>query len=163
MCLSISLSILVGIKWSLVPDPFLRAVVFHGLWFQVLSQAVGSCGQAGDLSCNDIYMSFVYIYNKVQVMALLSGAYDCSMQKFLYIHHETPECSMEVRCRTEKGIPYGSNATLCLVKWKEYIKKFRLFLFFTITSILYITRKSSWSWNYSWTVTFYVLAEMRHC
>ena len=49
-------------------------------------------------------------------MAFLSGQQECSKQKILFVTQEGSDCSMEVRCQSEKGIPYSSNGTLCLVR-----------------------------------------------
>ena len=37
-------------------------------------------------------------------------------QKILFVYPETPDSSMEIRCQSQKGISYGSNDTLCLVR-----------------------------------------------
>ena len=55
-------------------------------------------------------------------MALLGGEYKCSKQNFLYVHYETPDCSMEIRCYKERGINCGNNATLCLVRYFDVEK-----------------------------------------
>ena len=51
-------------------------------------------------------------------MVFLSGRQDCRTQEILFVNHETPDCSMEIRCQSEKGIPYSSNDTMCLVRVK---------------------------------------------
>ena len=63
-------------------------------------------------------------------MAYLSGHQDCSQQKILFVNHETSDCSMEIRCQSLKGIPYSSNATLCLVKFdlNKNVRQFELIM-----------------------------------
>ena len=57
-----------------------------------------------------------FVFCQVNVIAFLSGRQDCSQQTILLVNRETSDCSMEIRCQSEKGIPYSSNATLCLVR-----------------------------------------------
>ena len=52
-------------------------------------------------------------------MALVSGQLDCWRQTFLFVHRETSGCSRNTRCQNDKGIPYGNNSTLCLVRFQE--------------------------------------------
>ena len=74
---------------------------------------VHSCKKA----MNRIYGSSLceFVFLQVQVLALLSGQHHCSRQTFLFVNQENGDCSKEVRCQRKKGIPYGRNATLCLV------------------------------------------------
>ena len=56
------------------------------------------------------------VFCQVNVMAFLSGRQECFQQKILFVNDETSDCLMEIRCQSEKGIPYSSNDTLCLVR-----------------------------------------------
>ena len=65
-----------------------------------------------------MFGAFLYIIVsfQVNVMVFLSERQECWRQEILYVNQEGSDCSREIRCTSEKEIPYGSNDTLCLVR-----------------------------------------------